>query len=480
MGISFIGMLMMLLGGGDLLDLLPTEAYWRLKEVEPTTAQLVAELTPPAAAGDPALWIEKLADPSWEVRRQATEQLRAMGPRIVPQLRAAAQGGDAEVVARAEELLEEFTGSDKVQQVRRLMAIRTLGERQAREALPALRELAGAADPFVAEYARRAIARIEGQPYRRPQVDPAALEKDLWLLPADVAIVGQARRDVLPPVTLDDLLAQAGAAMPAGADVAEITDGAARMLVQAAETVGNVRLDAVTLATAEQTDHEHLFVILIARGRYDPDALAAGMAAAGAPRMERTTIEGVDVLRPDSEVAFLMPSPEQLVLVAGPRGDALPVEAMARAIRAGQGGLAGDAAMTQLVRSVDRSGFAWAAMRVLPGYTNEADAAFLTAFDTIAGSVRLTDAGGLSGRVVATGTDAQVVAASMREFRDLLDEARAQVEHVAETMPMLEPLLGLLESLEVRSDGAEATMTGELEQVQSLMLVPMGLLVRVF
>jgi hypothetical protein len=99
---SWAMMLVLLAGGGnDLLDYLPAKHYWQAKSVTVTTENLLAELK---------------ADPK-----------------------------------------------DKATAVRRLMAIRTLGEQKDPNALPALKKLLGSKELFEDEYARRAVAAIEGR-----------------------------------------------------------------------------------------------------------------------------------------------------------------------------------------------------------------------------------------------------------------------------------------------------------------------------
>ena len=145
MGMEVSGLLMLLLmsgGGNDLLDYVQAKAYWQLKGVPVTAAAMTGELAPPKAEG-------------------AKEA--AAGPQTAA----------------------------KAAVVRRLMAIRTLGELKDAQALAVLQPLLKSTALFEAEYAQQAIAAIEGKPFARPRTAAKQMAQDPWLLPADCGIVGR-------------------------------------------------------------------------------------------------------------------------------------------------------------------------------------------------------------------------------------------------------------------------------------------------
>ena len=216
MGLMSILMLLLSRGGGnDLLDYMPADAYWRIKGVTVTVERMVAEL-------------------------------------------ATAEPGDG-AQAKA---------------VRRLMALRALGELKEAEALPALRPLLESKDLFVADYARQAIAAIEGKPSVRPRPAEAALWKDLCLLPARCSIVGQARPPAGGPVAFDKLLKDAETVLPPMPDPGAALHEWAKVLVTVAERVGNVRLDGATVGVGEKPGDRTGSLVAIGRGLYDPEMLA--------------------------------------------------------------------------------------------------------------------------------------------------------------------------------------------------------------
>jgi len=124
-------MLMTLVGGGggnDLVDYLDTNSYWAQQSVEVTVPEMKAQLAPADAKGDP---------------------------------------------------------------VRRLMAIRTLGELKKKGAIATLQPLLKSKTLFEAEYAAAAIAAIEGKKFKRPGLSAKERMKDVYLLPAGCGEVGQ-------------------------------------------------------------------------------------------------------------------------------------------------------------------------------------------------------------------------------------------------------------------------------------------------
>src|SRR5205085_9006267 len=191
---TLVTLVTFLLGGGasrDLLDYVPVEAYWEAKKVVVTPDVLLAELQPPPAAGDLGDLVGQLDAADAATRDAAAAKIRALGAAAVPTLQKEADSDDIGVARRARSLISEINAATKPARVRRLMAIRTPGERKERRALDLLKPLTDAQEPFVASYARRAVAQIEGKSggardAANPLAPPAGLVRnDLWLLPAN-------------------------------------------------------------------------------------------------------------------------------------------------------------------------------------------------------------------------------------------------------------------------------------------------------
>ncbi|HEX8916288.1 MAG TPA: hypothetical protein VF796_28315, partial [Humisphaera sp.] len=173
-------------GASDLLDAVPSDEYWKLKNVQVTPETLAAELAPAAAAADLTKLINQLGDEDPAVRDAAATKIRAAGPGALPQLERGTKHDDLEVAGRCRKLIAEMKTGGKAEQVRRLIAIRTAGERKVAALKPRLAELAKSDDAVVADYAAAAVAAIDGKPYTRPH--PASGD-DALSLPADMTVV---------------------------------------------------------------------------------------------------------------------------------------------------------------------------------------------------------------------------------------------------------------------------------------------------
>ena len=456
MAMSFMGLFLFLFAGsgGDLLDLLPTEDYWKSKGVEVTASAMIAELASPADGSGADALIAKLGDERAAVREEATAKLRAMGAAVLPKLREAANSKDAEVKARAEMLIEKLTGGGpRAAEVRRLMAIRALGELKAKEALPILAKLADSRELFVAEYARAAAAAIEGKP--APKVAEATAEqlrKDLALLPPGCGIVAQVR---LRPGTLpsiDDLLASHPEERRAPAREEGI-----KGLIKAAETSGNVRVLGATLGVSSEVSDDAGFLVLTARGLYDPNAVAAVLRAEKPGKAE--TVEGQEVFRLDREFALIMPGPDRLVLVGGPsKALDTPLKAVAKAVKAGGKDFDTNDPLAAMVQAADKSKTLWAVAKISDTYRK---------LEILKGIQTVTlEMDGKAEQAVfsltARATDANAAEAALQLLQRNLADARKQIKETLASLPTVRPWADFLESVKLSADGttlqAAATM----------------------
>ena len=420
-GMSF-GMLLVILlsggGGNDSLDCLPTDDYWKAKAVAVTAETLLAELKPAAAldANGAADWVKKLGAEKNAVREEATCKLRAMGAAVLPLLREAAKSSDPEVVTRVEMLLKDIRPADKAGSVRRLMAIRTLGERKDKDALPALKGLLDSNEPFVADYSRRAVAAIEGKPFTRPRASAETLQKDLWLLPRNCGLVAQLSLTFGQGLSFDKMLAD----MADEKDVA--SEKLTSMILSVVERVGNTRLDVVTIGVSDVVGNRAGFAVVIARGQYVPEALKAAFR----PSMDREpeVVDGMEVYSPARDAGFIFASGEQLVLVIGMAREKLPLSEVIGAIKKGKGGLADNAAMARLIKGLDTSKPIWAAATISEAY---AKVPFLASFQTITLTADLKD-DSLECKLSAQGADANQVKECVAAFEQIIEGGKKELE----------------------------------------------------
>jgi len=470
MGMSPIAVVLMaILGGGgnDLLDYVPAKAFWRSQGVEVSTAALLGELKPTGAkAGDVAALIKQLGSAEQPQREQAQRRLAAMGPAVLPAIRKAAKSSDAEVAVRAKALIEEIAKRAAARGVRRLMAIRTLGERKDAKALPPLRGLLKSKAAFEAEYARAAMAAIEGKAFKRPAASAKAMEADLWLLPGNCAAVGQYRLPAGRPIRPGQLAKMLAPMIPD--DQAEKM--LARMneaLISVAVQIGNVRVDGVTFGVADDVSDDSGHVVFVIRGLYDPAAVRA--IVIDKLRLQPEKVGQIELLRVEGNAAVILAGEDRLVFLAGPTREKLPVKEIAAALKAGKGGLGANKAMADLIKSTDRTGPVWAACRVTEAYRK---APLLAAFQTIALTSKQKPKE-LHLTLSARGSDVVKVARAVNEFNAYVAEARRETDRMVERMPAIKPLADFLGTIKVAADAAGATVIARLAgDPKSLLGIP--------
>jgi len=469
MAFGFMEMLLVLLAGGggnDLLDYLPTDAYWKAKGVEITVERMTAELVTGEPADAEAL-VRHLGADDFAVREAATVKLRQLGPAAVPALKRAAESDDPEVKMRARKLLQAAQAAGgEGKAVRRLMALRALGELGKPEALPALRRLVAAKEPFVADYARQAAAAIEGKPYQRPGATREQLWQDVCLLPAGCAVVAQVTMAGGGPVDFAQALEQVKGKIPGGQDPQMMLGQLAQMLTMAAERVGNVRVLAVTLGVSGDIGDQGGFVVVVARGLYDPKAVGATLQQAGGS--EPVEVGGLATYSPDDNVALIPCSPERFILVAGPRREGLPLQEVAQAVKAGRTELALDPAMKQLIQEADASAPMWAVVRMSEQYRT---VGLFAPFDTVTATGK-QEGEAMALTAIARGTNEEAVKGAVAEFQAGLQKARQEIGQAVAQMPAAKPMADVVNSVQVERKGATVTLTATLKGEGAVMLMP--------
>jgi hypothetical protein len=414
--VSFAGILMMLIGSGatDLLDVLHTEAYWKAKQVNVSVEQLITDATAAKAAD--------------------------------------AGAGAAEAPANAAS-------------VRRLMAIRTLGERKEAQATAPLQALLGSKEPFVADYAKAAPAAIQGQPLARAAASAEARMADVWLLPSQIDLVAQA----IPtgkPLNGGDIFGDMP--LPPGMNKAELLEKMTADLLPVVEAVGNVRLAAVTVGFYANTPNEPGYAVIVARGQYDAKAAAAALSQHQVPT---TTIDGMEVYQPDKSVAVILASDARAVLITADRNGKLPLEEVVASIKKDSGNLHDNAEMAKLIGQVDTSQPIWAVVKMTDGLRQVMPP--LAAFD-VATLVVSQKEDVLSLSLKAEGTDAEKVKMAVEEAHAHLQEGITQARQTVQNFPAAKPFLEAMESVKLSSDGGQATASGSMKGATSLPLMLFG------
>ena len=446
---SLVTLLTFLLAGGgnDLLDYVPTDAYWKAKEVEVTPEVLTATLRPTPVADVEGL-IGQLSSPDAAVRDAAAAKIRAAGPGAIPALQEETESEIIETSRRAKSLIQEITADMKPSAVRRLMAIRTLGERKEASAVEVLRPLLESKEPFVAEYAARATAAIEGKPFERKR--PAEeMAKDLWLLPAGSAVVGQfAPRGGLA-IPLDEAIKPMHI-RPEQKE--ERIDTLTRSVLELAERVGNMRIDGVSFGLSGDIGARSGYLVAVLRGQFDRVAFSELVRQQGTPA---GNVEGYDVFQPDGESAMFFGSDNLAVFMAAPAGTSLPLKEMGAAVKNGKGGLDRAEGLPDLIKAADKSPAAWAVARTTPEIRQ------LPLFAGVeTASLAVRQAGPkFEVRLEAVGSDAKKMEVSVQELTRLVAGARKWFEGSSPFMPPLQPVTKFLQSVTPKAEGTKLTAT---------------------
>lgn len=503
-GPELLMMLILLVGqtGGDVLDLISTDAYWRNQKVTVSPDQLRRDAGPDAPIASADQLIKDLSAEQFPVRSQARQKLLDQGPAIIDQLKPLTNSPDSEVAAAAQQIIQQLATHAQARSIRRLMAIRTLGERKDKDALDLLKPLLDSKDPFVADYARRALAQIAGQPYA-PAFDEKAYAADLQALPKEAKIAAQIRTGALGQrLTIDTLVdqmlkaakeqAQAEAAQAPGAaggggaggagggeaaqppklpDRQKTIDRLTAQLLTALEAVGNFRLDSVT-AGADFDDllqNDKTFALLILRGQYNPQALLefaqSNLASTPDAGLKIHKVDHIDFIDLDPATSLALLSPQRLVLIEGPLNHPAAFSALLQRLTpaatpkgggGGAGGIAENDQLAPLLKTLDPRALAWAGGRVPKFVRNEKS---FTAFDTFLAQA-LRDKDSLRFTVTGTGDDPEKVKASADAITDGLQQALAEGKQQAANRQALAPILTALESMKCIAAGKTATLTG--------------------
>jgi hypothetical protein len=460
-------------GGNELLDYMQTEAYWKIKGVTVTAETMQAELTPLTAGQIKALVGDLTGDDKAKGAAAAT-RLSSMGAAILPQLEkaAAAAQGKPEKAAAIQRLIGRVLASGQAGAVRRLMAIRALGELKARPALGALKGLLKSKTLFEADYAAAAIAAIEGKAYKRPGTSAKVLATDVLRLPAGCGIAGQFRMPPGAPVDVAKLIKGVGQ-LPEGQTSETLISQGTQMLLLAAEMVGNIRIDSVTLGVAGDMGRRAGFAVFIVRGKYDSKAVSALIGAQRRSKSE--TINGIEVLRPGGPPALMLPDNDMLVFCAGPSRGTLPLAEVTTAIKTGLGGLKGDSDLGKLIATVDKSGPLWAAATITEAYAKDGGP-MIAAFKTMTLKSKSVK-GGQVITVTGKGSDAEAVAAAVKVFTGHIEggkkETAREIDRGGPMAGMSKQMHAFLKTIKAQVDGASATVTARLKGSPLMTLAPM-------
>ncbi len=463
-------------GQGDLLTMVPTDSYWQQQKIAATSDHMLPFIKQKAVA-DISDLAKKLGSPQQQEREDAQKKIVEMGPGVVPQLQALTKSTDAEVAMRAQAMIKNLSSSEGA--IQRLMAIRTLGELKSKEALDDLAKFKDSKEPFVALYAQTAIDRINGKEPAHARIDPKLMQQDLYLLPANCGLVAQATIGIgqfeTPAKALEAIQ------MPEGVNKEETVTHVTAEIMKLGDTIGNFRLDGVTVGVADNVGDENGFVVLIARGQYDRQHVrqavldlrtrmeahsSEGVTASEKEILEAKNVDGIELLTMGN-VVLILPSDDRVVFMVGPTQDKLPIKEMAAAVKAGKGKLADNADMAKLIKSIDTTQGIWAAAKITDAYKKADLLAPFTTMTLVADSKDNC----LKATLVAQGDDAEKAKAAKEQVEALLKTARAEMAQ-APAFIDTKPIVDAIDSVKIEFDakGAKTTATGEIKGLSIMRL----------
>ena len=381
------------------------------------------------------------------------------------------------------ETMTTLLADDQTTQGDRLMAIRTLGElgkadgadpATKAKALEALKPLVDSKEPFVGQYAKRSIAWVKGEDPAAPApVTAEQLNADLALLPHTSQIVGQMRvSNAVGPIDLTKFLPDLGERGPKPAEmIAQLTGG----IAEVSGMIGNARLDSITVGGQFLGQGDDGYAVVIARGQYDRISVQIAFQdmaeKQGQDSLSFYSIGDIEVIANKGDwdnFVILMPSDQQFILMVGESDQGFkmfPVDETADLIQKGDAQLAFNEVVTKQLNQVDREkALAWVAMQV-PGVMRQEAAEYFGPFEAGHASAIRTEDGNIDITWQADGNDAQKVADAVKQMNTDLEEGRADlrrnIDRDPQFKPMFEPMLKMMDSLHLESEGK--TMTGGIQ-----------------
>lgn len=479
MGMMPLLMALMIQGmGSDLLDYMPTAAYWKAKNVKPIETALLLELGQ-GERGDPEALISQLGSSAFRTRESATVKLRAMGRTALPALKKAAASDDVEISARARSIIKGMTGAEggKAGDIRRLMAIRTLGEIKSKKALPVLQALTKSQQLFVADYATQAIALIKQVPYERSLVTTKQFDQDIACLPKGCALIAHTRGLGQIAGKPGGWMNKMGAAMALfegpGDGRADMEQQMVRAILMVAEQIGNVRLDGFSVGVSGDVGDDTGFVAFIARGTFDAKAIRAVVQKQGSAT---ETVNGIEFMGPEDEMRMAVLSNHRAVLLAGPDREHLPVAEIAAALKDNAPKLRAEKAVVALLNKVDRTSPAWAVVSMTKNFQQ---IPFFAPFDSGILTTRSED-DMMHVKLVATGKNAQALQQSVQTLQTGHQEMLREINEgmadgaAGDMFEMMKPGIDFIKSITFHIDGTTVTIKASIKGgAGSLMSMPM-------
>lgn len=360
------------------------------------------------------------------------------------------------------------TASAKEASVRRLLAIRALGNLKDKKALPVLNSFVDSKEMFVAGYAKRAIAKINGEAPKK--VVSKNWKLDLPLLPKGSGVVVHS---AMSPLEGKPGLMHRVAAMKEMKGIDEMTEemkkGIVKEFFPIVDRIGNIRVDCFTIAVADNVGGNTGWVTGVVRGEYDKEALMNFINQEAADEMDLKKIGNTTYLMPDEHFAFGLQNNNLINFAAGPDEENLPLEEIQKAIDGKNEKLAFSEKLQKLIQRTEKKGNLWIAGLVTGEMLN---VPFLKEFETVRLETELKD-NNIHGVVIGEGKDADTVQKTMdtleKLFTNFLENEFEDMK--AQTPKQMKPMVNALETLRFRTREKNGIITFETPNVDPLMMM---------
>jgi hypothetical protein len=309
---------------------------------------------------------------------------------------------------------------------------------------------------FEADYAKAAIAMIEGKESPIDIVARADRMKDVNILPSRIDMVCQLVPTGGSPLPLEKVLSKLFANTP-GADPVKAIEQMYPNVLGLADAVGNVRLDSVTLGWYMAPTGKPGNAVIIARGQFDS---AAAIAALKSNQAQTKMFGDSEAFMLDETTALLFPADGMAVMVAAEKEGELPMDETVAAISKGAGTFSNNKELNKLIAGTDTKRPFWMVTKV-----NDLREMFdfLGAFDTVtmvASPLQGAKQPTLDVQLNAAGADANAVTSAINTAKDELKQVVDAGAAQAQALPLIQPIVEMGRSVKLQSHGKDATATG--------------------